>query len=685
MGLSSLFAVLILERDPFTFENLPGLFQAWLIDTGGFALVGLIIYLLYALLTPTENIAGSKERAGVPMTMVICLIISMLLYGLGIGLIATGRGEDPTKIQKIVEPGYTYRYEAPELNLYPRALVTTCAGAFAIIGIGLPFFKACLKIRFGRIFAVAKLSFLEMVRNKVYYIFLAALFVFFVPTKWFNNSIMPEDELRSIFSLPYIIIQVICLILALILSSFSVPNDINRQTIYTLVTKPMERLELLFGRFAGYLFGITLGLVAMSLLGVLFISSTKINEKAKEESYLARVPLRGKLEFKSRRGEIEGTNVGREFDYRKYIAGDPASSQRAVWNYNSVPSGLANQPDGVKCEFTFDIFRLTKGEENKGVFCQFVFATHQCGQEAPKEDRDGFWKWTDKAKEEEYKKEAVRLLSEATGREQNTDSIKGVLGGASPNSQDPVAKKVWAAAETLAEKFGYFEVPSVEVYDFHPASVIVPQGIFKNAREGTPAKNQQGKATPRLKVFVKCESRSQLLGMAQGDLYIIEGVNTFEANYLRSMFGLWCRIAIMITLGLCISTYFSGVVTMIVTLVTYGLGYAAEHLDDVARGTSAGGGPAQSFISLMRAEQATAEPSENPFLKGFDGTYRWILQRLKNILPDLDGFGWSHFVKEGFNVNYEFLTMNLICLVGYLIPWFVLGYYLLRSREVADT
>jgi hypothetical protein len=29
--------------------------------------------------------------------------------------------------------------------------------------------------------------------------------------------------------------------------------------------------------------------------------------------------------------------------------------------------------------------------------------------------------------------------------------------------------------------------------------------------------------------------------------------------------------------------------------------------------------------------------------------------------------------------------MNLICLVGYLLPWAVLAFYLLRSREVADT
>jgi hypothetical protein len=678
-----LFGVLLLERDPFTFANLPGLFQSWLMDAGGFAAVGLAIYLLYALFTPTDKSLAAKERAGVSQLMVIMAICSLLLYVVVGVLIYTRKGEDPAKLNQYFEPGYVYKYVAPDLDFHLRPLLMSLAGLCAIIGFGEPFARAVAKLSFRRIYAIAKLSFLEAIRSKFFLIFLIALIPYLFPTKWFNNTIKPEDELRSLVTIPYIVMQLLVLISALLMTSFAIPNDIKRQTIYTIVTKPVQRLEIFLGRFAGYMFVLTLGLIFMAAVGLLFISTTKIDEKAVEETYLARVPVRAGLEFRSKKADFEGTLVGREFEYRKYIGGDPTSPQRAIWNYPTVPSSLASATDGVKCEFTFDIFRLTKGEENKGVFVTLTFVSHACPQVPPTESRDGFWKWADRAKEDEYRQEAVRLLTEATGREQNVDSVRGVLGGAIPGSKE------WAVADQLAEKYGFFEVPSVEVYDFHPKSVVVPAGIFKNARSGTVGTDERTKKNlPRLQVFVKCESRSQMLGMAAGDLYLLEGVKTFEENYAKSMFGLWCRIAIAIAIALCLSTYLSGVISLLTAMMMYAGGYAIEHIEDVARGTSTGGGPFQSITSMLKAEQPTMQPGDTAIDKlnsVLDVGFQWFIRRLQNVVPDVEGYAWSHFVREGFNVNYEFLAMNLVCLIGYLLPWTVLAFYLLRSREVADT
>ena len=55
MSGSPLFGLLILDRDPFVFRDFPGLVQAWLQDAGGFAMLGLAVYLLYALRTPPEQ------------------------------------------------------------------------------------------------------------------------------------------------------------------------------------------------------------------------------------------------------------------------------------------------------------------------------------------------------------------------------------------------------------------------------------------------------------------------------------------------------------------------------------------------------------------------------------------------------------------------------------------------------
>ncbi|MFO0938987.1 MAG: hypothetical protein U0798_20995 [Gemmataceae bacterium] len=683
MTANSLFGILIMDREPFTFQDLPGLAQAWLMDAGGFAALGLFVYLIYSLFTPTDKSEAAKERSGVSVLMVAMAVLSLISYAVVFAFILSNKGEDPTKPVQYYEPGYTYRYEPPKLDFYPRAMSMTIAGLFAMIGFGEPFFRACLKLSFRRIYAVAKLCFLEALRNRLFFIFLISLIPYLIPTKWFNNAIKPEDELRSIVTVPYMFMQGLSLATALLLSAFSIPNDIKRQTIYTIVTKPVQRLEIVLGRFCGYMFVMTLGLLFMVLAAIVFIRSSTIDKIAKDETYRSRVPVRGDMVLRSRKADFDGTNVGREFDYRKYIAGDPSSPQRAIWSYSRVPSSLTNNPNGVRCEFTFDIFRLTKGEENKGVTCSIVFATHACPQVPPTEVRDGKWKWVDRAKETEFKQEAAKLLTEITGREQNADSVAGILGGAKPNTKE------WEVASKLAEKYGFFEVPAVEVYDFHPTSVLVPDGFFKNAAAGNPPKDERGAVAPRMQVFVKCESSSQMLGMAKNDLYILEEDNTFEENYIKSMFGLWCRIAIAVAIAICLSTYLSGVISLLTALMMYLGGYAMEHIEDVARGTSTGGGPFQSFTSLMKAEQPTAQRNGETALEklnsGLDVAFQWLIRRVENVIPDVEGYAWSHFVREGFDVRPEFLVMNAICLVAYLLPWTMLAYYLLRSREVADT
>ena len=68
---SALFGILQLDRgEPLGYANVTGLVQAWLQDAGGFAMVGLVVYLLYALLTPTDKSQSEKIRVPVTQFMV---------------------------------------------------------------------------------------------------------------------------------------------------------------------------------------------------------------------------------------------------------------------------------------------------------------------------------------------------------------------------------------------------------------------------------------------------------------------------------------------------------------------------------------------------------------------------------------------------------------------------------------
>jgi hypothetical protein len=242
-----------------------------------------------------------------------------------------------------------------------------------LLAAGLPFALGLASVRFRRIWALAKLSFKEAIRNRVLYGFSAMLLVllfgsWFIPYK-------PEYQVRSYVGVVYWVMKILLLVTAIILAAFSIPTDIRRQTIHTIVTKPVERFEIVLGRFFGFTALMTLVLILMTSVSVVYVLRG-VDPEAAAESLKAREPLYGTLHFENTGSAEKGTNVGREWDYRSYITAAAPNSdpQAAIWDFPNVPRSLADR-DSVRCEFGFDIYRTTKGFENRGVSCKFEFQT----------------------------------------------------------------------------------------------------------------------------------------------------------------------------------------------------------------------------------------------------------------------------------------------------------------------
>lgn len=680
----ALFGVLILDRDPYVFADLPGLAQAWLQDAGGFAFVGLCVYLLYALRMPAEQVASARARAGVTSWMLAMTVVALGFYALAAFLLVTGKGVDTVNVKVYsTDPGMYIKYVPPKLTWDRQPLALTLGGLAALAGIMQPFVMSLLKIRATRLWALTLLGFKEAIRMHLFWVFLLALIPSFFPAKWFV-PIKPEDELRSTLAITSFFMNFVLLVPAAVLAAFSIPNDIRNQNIYTIVTKPVERFEILLGRFVGYVGMMTLALAIMVAASWVLIRSAGVDERAKDETFKARVPLRGKLAFQSRRVDFVGTNVGREFDYRKYIAGDPASPQRALWSFAELPRGLAGADrEYVPCEFTFDIFRMTKGVENRGVDIVVRFTTWQSPQVPPGADsKDPNWKWADPERERQYQEEAKRLVREFRKLPAAEDvNPAATLARARPGTPE------WAIVNELTEKFGYYERTGKEIDDYHPHDVAIPVGLLRNALQPGLKADAKGVAPPRLQVSVKCQSAGQMLGMAEGDLYLIEGVRTFDENYFKASVGLWCRMTILIGLAVVMSTYLTAVISLVGAALLFVCGYGIEHIADMSSGQSYAGGPLRAMSSLLKAEMPTAQPDPNSVFTGIlgrgDAGFSWLTRRFINMIPDVESFAWTTYVAEGFNVPIECLVMNVLVTAAYLLPWFVLGYYLMRSREVA--
>ena len=692
MSTAPLFGLLILDREPFAPDHFWGLFQAWLQDAGGFAFAGLLLYLVYAFRTSQDQAESAKYRAGVNAWMLAMAVLAIVCYAGYAALLITGKGAVPVDPSSVASsPGGYAKYVPPDFSWSLQPLVFSLGGLFALLGIGQPFAASLTRIKFRRIWALSKLGFKEAVRSKLFWVFLLFLIPLLFPVTWFI-PVKSENQLRMTIGATSFMSTVLLLLSAGLLAAFSIPNDVKNQNIFTVLTKPVERFEIVLGRFFGYGFLLTIALIGMTLVGWGFIVSSTIDPKAAAETYMARDPVRGELEFRSRRelrGErFEGTNVGREFDYRKYIAGDPASSQRAVWEFDSLPSSLSDGRDAVPCEFTFDIFRMTKGEENRGVDMTVRVVTWQTGQVPPRERGEGVWRWEDPARQQAYEKALAEAVEAAGLGGQNPAAV---VAAARPPAPGQAPSKAWEVVNQLAREFGYYEIEGKEVFDYHPERVAIPTGIFENARAGTPPSPADGeRSTPLVSVFVNCTSRGQMVGMADGDLYFLQNesepsVWAFAQNYFKAAFGLWCRVVLVIGIAVVLSTYFAGVIGFLITVALFVGGYFAEHIADVARGSHVGG-PFKAMMQLSEAKSSTMPVGDTAVARAVlfgDDSFSWLVRRVINLVPDIDAFDWESFVSEGFNVSFVYLIMNLVVLIGYLIPWFILSFYLMRSREVA--
>ena len=115
-------------------------------------------------------------------------------------------------------------------------------------------------------------------------------------------------------------------------------------------------------------------------------------------------------------------------------------------------------------------------------------------------------------------------------------------------------------------------------------------------------------------------------------------------------------------------------------------GFFLDFIEEMARGANIGGGPLESLARLIKNSTATVELDPTPtvrVLQMFDNVWRWGFRRVLNVIPDVDRYGLTDYVAQGFSIGPGFLLLNLITLIAYVLPWMVAAYYLMQAREIA--
>jgi ABC-type transport system involved in multi-copper enzyme maturation permease subunit len=647
---------LVIETPPMRTADWWTYLQIFVQDAGAFALLGLWIWLIFSVVRAFAP-AGAGPRRGIPVLILAVATAALALYAIG-GI----SGLTAYYSQRAGQPPAPAITDTTSNQWY--FLMMNAGGALALLGVFVPFLLDATKLRWRRIWALTRLTMMEAVRRRVLWVFLILLLPALFPPSWFLQ-VKPEDQIRINVALVHFGANAVLLLAAIALASFSIPADIRNQTIHTIVTKPVEKFEIVIGRFLGYL-GLTTGVLLVVLaFALLMLSSGRIEPEAREESMKARDPVYGELDFRGP-NNFQGESVGREWEYRRYVPGGLANPFRALYYFNKIDERLARR-DWVDCEFDFDIFRTTKGEENKAVECTFFVFTHQTMDETGGP-----------------KPEVVREYQQR---------VKGLSPTASPTGTEN-DRRHWEQLDKIAGELGYYEYRNKPIADYHTDSIPVPKSLFAKAREGEPGNfvhPRRGPTIfPRLMVSVRCDSNTQFLGVAKYDLYLLASEGNFYVNFFKGALGIWMRLCLVIGIAVACSTYLNGVISLILTSVLMLLGFFKSTVlmmvmmlaSDVPNP-----GPFDSVRKLVNNESLGMQPDAgNPthqVAAAADEVFRWVMRRVISAVPDMERLTWRDYVADGFNVPGEDVAWNFLGMVGYLSLWAVLAHYLMKWREVA--
>ncbi len=117
-----------------------------------------------------------------------------------------------------------------------------------------------------RIVAIAAVTWTELVRLKVFY-FLVIFALLVIASSFFLAGFSFEAEFQMLKDIALGAMSIFSALLAILAAANLLPKDMEDRTIYTILAKPVSRMEYLLGKLAGLLLLLAL---AVALMGAVF-------------------------------------------------------------------------------------------------------------------------------------------------------------------------------------------------------------------------------------------------------------------------------------------------------------------------------------------------------------------------------------------------------------------------------
>ena len=115
-----------------------------------------------------------------------------------------------------------------------------------------------------KVWTIAVNTFHESLRKKILYVLIVFAIIFIGASKFFS-FLSREEELKMIKDIGFSSIEFFGALIAIFSSAGSISGEIEKGTIYTLLSKPITRANFVIGKFIGQILIILFNLIIMTV------------------------------------------------------------------------------------------------------------------------------------------------------------------------------------------------------------------------------------------------------------------------------------------------------------------------------------------------------------------------------------------------------------------------------------
>jgi hypothetical protein len=568
---------------------------------------------------------------------------------------------------------------------------------FRALGSGL---ADLLRISPRRVWALSWLAVRESIRRRVVVVF-GVFIIILLFAGWFLDPTSTHPA-RLYLSFVLTATTYLMLLLALFLSTLSLPEDFKRKTIYTVVTKPVRPSEIVLGRICGFTAVGTGLLMMMGAISYFFVARglSHTHELTREDLH----------EVESASGEgaklLEGRTSQAQNHWHPVVIDleghGRTEIERGHWHeVTATESGgqrlyKVGPPRGMLVA-RIPIYGSLRFKDRAGRDAE---AGVNVGDEwTYRSFIEGYTLaaavWTfEGVTEDRFPKEqfpngiplelSIEVFRTYKGETDNPEELPGIPGSISvcnPETGERVEARIFTARDFVTD------------VQYIPRVIEAPDGkkydLFKDLI-----------VDGKLQIWLHCLHRAQYFGAAQADAYLRARDASFALNFLKGYVGIWAQMTLVIALGVMFSTFLSGPVAVIATsgallgglfakfMASLGANQflSDETIERMGLEKVWGGGPIEAFIRLLTQQNLISEMPgglRTDIAQMIDGVLGYALYVTAEILPHFYQLDFAAFVANGFDISGALMFQCVCRTLAYVAPVFVAAYLFLKTREVA--